>query len=271
MCGSCGSCMMYSATPAVFLRRLFHRRQHIREPMAALCRNRHKTMLYGIASALLLSSSGCLPAISNNFESARMPASGALEIQGNSSLYYGELNENRGQGWGFRTIQTGGSLAYGFSAKWRLKARFEHVYLIDEAGLFDRQALQPGTSAVYLEANVKYGWKHRGRKFRYAALALPIGCVVYPGGQYWSVAPTAFATYSPNDQFEIGLNGKAYFWLNHTPPIPWTNLSIGFGLSNDLKKWVFRPEIGYDFYNLSVGLGYAYTFHQRAATTRKRH
>jgi hypothetical protein len=56
------------------------------------------------------------------------------------------------------------------------------------------------------------------------------------------------------------MNGKLHFWINDGPVVPWTSIGLGFGFSKDLNRWAVCPEIGFDFYNISLGLGYSYIF-----------
>gem|GEM_PF-2815911 len=53
------------------------------------------------------------------------------------------------------------------------------------------------------------------------------------------------------------LNGKLHFWLNGLPSYPWMSFGFGLGLSENLNRWALRPKIGFDMFNLSLGLGFS--------------
>jgi len=54
------------------------------------------------------------------------------------------------------------------------------------------------------------------------------------------------------------LNGKLHSWLNGLPSYPWMSFGFGLGLSENLNRWPLRPKIGFDMFNLSLGLGFSY-------------
>lgn len=203
----------------------------------------------------------CLPAVSTTFDSARMLEPHALQVGGYGSFYTGQLHRNQGNEWGLRTLNIGLTTAYGLSEKFNLKARFERTLLKDRAELFDLPILEAGTTVHYAEIALKFGWNMPGTHLR-QAVSLPIGNIFYKGGNIWYLTPSAIATYSWKERFEISLNGKLHFWykVSDSISIPWTSFGFGFGFSKDLNRWAIRPEINTDFFNVSLGVGFAYVF-----------
>jgi hypothetical protein len=218
-----------------------------------------KTQSVALFFSLTLMATGCLPAVSTTFESARMLAPKAVEVQGYGSLYAGITDSREADEWGLRTLNFGATAAYGLSTKFSVRARFEQTFLTDRSELFNAPLLPVGSRVNYSEIGLKYGWR-QAKRFSRAAVSLPIGYISYANGGIWCISPTAFATYSKNNQFEVGLNGKLHFWFNGAPAIPWTSIGVGFGFSKDLNRWAIRPEINTDIYNVSVGIGFSYIF-----------
>ncbi len=208
---------------------------------------------------MILFWTGCLPAVSTIFESARMLVPKSIEIQGTGSLYAGYLSKRQDAQWGLRSSNFGLNAAYGLSNKLNIRARYEQYRLEDRAEFVKGPLLASGTVVSYSEILLKYGWTQSESKAK-AALTLPVGIFTYPGGASIYIAPAVFATYVKSNKFEVTLNGKLHFWLNGLPSYPWASFGFGLGLSQNLNRWALRPEIGYDLFNVSLGLGFSYIF-----------
>jgi hypothetical protein len=59
--------------------------------------------------------------------------------------------------------------------------------------------------------------------------------------------PSFHFTYGKSRYFDFTFSPKALFFIsgNGVSYIPLINLTAGFGLSSNLKKWAVRPEFGY--------------------------
>lgn len=218
-----------------------------------------KALILALSLLIILLALGCLPFTSNNFESARMLPPKAMEVQGTGTLYFGQLDSQDDPSWAHRTNNYGLTAAYGISSRLRGRLRFDRIILEDRANIRNGPTLPKGSRVNYLELSLKYG-RRQNRSNTYRAFSLPIGLFSYSNGSFWTVAPTVYATYYKNDQFEIGMNGKFHFLLQGPPYYPWFSFGIGCGFSSNLKRWAIRPEIGYDIYNVSAGLGFSYIF-----------
>ena len=218
-----------------------------------------RALISALFTSIILLAPACLPTTSNNFESARMLPPKAVEVQGTGALYFGKLDNRNEPSWAHRTNNYGIAVAYGISSKLRGRFRFDQIILKDRAELTSGPVLPVGSRVHYSELSLKYGWNQR-KANTFAAVSLPIGLISYKGGSIWTLAPTVYATYFKNDKFEIGMNGKLHFWLQGPPHYPWFSFGIGAGFSNNLNRWAIRPEIGYDLFNISAGLGFSYIF-----------
>ena len=206
---------------------------------------------------ILLLSSGCVPTLSTNFESARLLQPKTFEMQGYGSRYFGVLNNSINEEWGPRTNNYGLSLAYGLSSKIRLRARIESIDLKDRAEFFYGPILPSGSRVHYAEIGLKYGWnQHKNIR---TAISLPLGVFSHGADALGYIIPTFYASYSKNDTFEIGINGKLHYWFNESVSIPWFSTGMVVGVSSNVNKWCLRSEINTDIYNISVGVGFAYT------------
>jgi hypothetical protein len=147
---------------------------------------------------------------------------------------------------GSTNMNVGGKLGYGITDKHTIKFRYEHLTSPDILGGFDLF----GTSTRRIAMEVDF--YELENKFRLKnGHAIGITAAYYSFGVY-SFDPRYYMTFS-NDRntMEISVIPKVHVLVKKkTSYMP--GVSLGFGFSNDLDRWAFRPEIGWDGY-LSAG------------------
>lgn len=192
---------------------------------------------------LAITSSGCFAPVNMCFDSSRMLDKGAFEIQGSASTYLspygGNINNN-----------FGGKVGFGIGEKYNVKLRYEGIL--------------PGKSnfdfyASYLELDNKF------KLGKNAAISLPFG--YYFGINSVIFDPRIYFTHNVNDKFELSVIPKCHFYIGGSDPGIIPGISIGFGLSKDLKKWAIRPEFGYDFF-FSAGISFSFNLNGKSATIK---
>ncbi len=206
--------------------------------------------IYLLTILLITTLTSCFAPINLTFDSARTLDKGEVQVQGNYSkylYYYGSDSENNNSNFG-------GRIDYGVSDKYNLKFRYEKLYSKNE--FYELLDINKQISLNYIEVESKIQLIPNQ-----LAVGLPIG--YYFGNKNISegltvIDPRIYITmFSKSNTFELSIIPKCHVFIDKKNIIPFPALSIGLGLSNDLKKWALRPEVGFDT-NFSFGIGVNY-------------
>lgn len=190
---------------------------------------------------------GCIAPVNLTYESARTLAKGQVDIQGNYGRYFFQerysvlINENYGA-----------KIGYGITDDYTLKLRYEHITTEDQQWFTDIF----GTSYPfrlemdYVEIENKIHFSDT-----WGAVGIPIS--YYTNLNIFSFDPRYYFTFSNRkNSLEASIIPKVHLlFAKNVAFMP--GLSIGFGLSSNLDRWAFRPEVGWDGY---VSFGAALTF-----------
>lgn len=199
---------------------------------------------------LLFLVSGCFAPLNSLYDNAKLLEKGEVRLQGNYSKYYGNtFSWDKGMGEGLVNLNNnlGLSLGYGFSEKFNLSFRYEHLNVNNSFELF---GVKDTTlfKINYFEAGSKINLKKDK-----LALGIPVGFYLSEGFLTAVLDPRLFVTFRNNEKFEINIIPKAHIFIGDGVSfIP--GLSLGLGLSNNLDNWAIRPEIGVDG-NVYFGVG----------------
>jgi hypothetical protein len=178
------------------------------------------------APATLLAS--CLPFLADH-QSAQVLPPGKLEVT--PSFSYVTFAD--GSEADHVRDHYGARLGVGFSERVDFRAMFEHVALDEDAG---------GASVNLVAVGAKFSLVPD--RF---AFYLPIGFVTgedLDESETWTVAPTLLATWRGSPQFELTPSIKAIYPFASDNPEVFLGLHLGMGISSDLERWAFRPEVG---------------------------
>jgi hypothetical protein len=174
-----------------------------------------------------------------------------IEINGNVSTYSGFILDNNDK-TGYRKFSDnyGLALAYGLSEKMNLKFRYEKMNTVADWEIFDLQ-LEIPTDINYFEFAGKFQLNQDE-----TAIMTPIGIYSYGDELLFTFAPRFLATIRNNNHIELNVSAKMnIFFGDDIFVMPGFNL--GLGVSSNLDKWAFRPEIGYDgFFTAGAGISY---------------
>lgn len=182
-------------------------------------------VLSATAAALL---SGCLPFLADQ-QSGRLLEPGKLEVTPSFSYVSfsaeGETEHVQNQ-FGLRA-------GYGLTQRTELRATYEHVSIVDvdEDGDFNmlgvgaKFGLVPNRIAFYLPVGVVFGGE-------------------LDSGDTWTTVPTVLATVVSSSTFELTPSLKAFIPLSGEDREVFLGFHLGAGISNDLSRWAFRPEVG---------------------------
>ncbi len=207
-------------------------------------------------SLWMLYSCASVAPVNTSFESARTLSKGQIECMGNYSAYYyntsSDGTENINNNFGLR-------IGYGFTDKFDLKLRYEH--------------LNPAQESNDINININYfsiSPRFSLKKDRIAG-ALGLGKYFYSTNNESSVSSTvispriAFGN-SSGKTFDITLTTKLDIFPDDHETL-W-GVNVGCGFSSDLDKWAIRPEIGvmkdlsdFGYYTLfNVGVAFILKF-----------
>lgn len=177
-----------------------------------------KTTAVTMLLVALLSS--CIAPVNLNYESASMLDKNEFEVQGGFS-YYPDIQ------YDFH-----GRIGYGVNQRYNVKLRVEYI----------------SVEEIFFEVDNKL------RLNRFIAASLPVG--IYASYGIFQFDPRFYFTYSNYKTFEVTVIPKCHvMYEGDLSLLP--GISAGFGFSSDLRKWVVRPEIGYDI-TLSFGVGLSF-------------
>lgn len=191
--------------------------------------------------------SGCIAPVNLTYESARTLKKGHVDVQANAAGYF-----YPGKYGGMTNMNYGAKVGYGISDNYTLKIRYEHLNSPDIAGPF-RDILGSITPVQlqidYIEIENKIRLKNPNRAF-----GLPVA--YYSTGAF-SFDPRFYITI-PNERntVEFSFIPKMHIFFGDGAFFM-PGLSLGLGLSKDLDRWAFRPEVGWDGF---FAFGAALTF-----------
>lgn len=178
------------------------------------------------AATLLLSA--CLPFMADQ-QSARMLQPSQLEITPSASFVsfsaQGETEHVQNQ-YGVR-------LGYGLTGRSELRATYERVTIVDSQG--DDGLNVAGVGAKF------------GVLPNHLAFYFPVGLAFGGGidsGDTWTFLPTVLATLGTSQYFELTPSAKAFVPIGGQNREVFLGFHLGAGISTNLDRWAFRPEIG---------------------------
>jgi hypothetical protein len=207
---------------------------------------------------------GCFAPVNLTYDSAKTLNKGQIEVQGmysrynvtNDTLSSALINQNYGI-----------SLGYGITDRYTMKIRYEYI---DPTVTFQKvfgdisEDFKGMNSMSYFEVNNKLMLVKNN-----LTLGLPVGAYFYNtkmldvknGGMGWfTFDPRLYITFFRSTKFfELSVVPKLHCLFGAFGGYVTPGISLGMGLSSNLDKWAFRPEIGYDKY-LSFGAGLNFNF-----------
>ena len=202
---------------------------------------------------------GCFAPLNSVFENATLPSKHELQVKASASTYYGpdfDLGEEDSKNLIHYNDNLGIALRFGFTDKFNLGLRYEHLFVRNEFELFDDTEPYRG-QINYYELSSKINLKENKM-----ALDIPIGLYDYEGEFVFAIDPRYIVTFRKSQKFEINLFPKIHIFIGDGIQfIP--AIGAGLGLSSDLDKWAFRPEIGLDG-NLFFGAGVTVNLNKKA-------
>ncbi|HQK67618.1 MAG: hypothetical protein GT600_05735 [Bacteroidales bacterium] len=203
---------------------------------------------------------GCFAPLNSVFENATLPSKHELQVKASASTYYGpdfDLGEEDSKSLIHYNDNLGLALRFGFTDKFNLGLRYEHLFIRNEFELFDDNEPYRG-KLNYFELSSKINLKKDKM-----ALDIPVGLYDYEGEFIFAIDPRYIVTFRKSQKLEINLFPKIHIFIGDgiqfNPAI-----GAGLGLSSDLDKWAFRPEIGLDG-NLFFGAGFTVNLNKKAA------
>jgi hypothetical protein len=180
-----------------------------------------------LAAALpTLLAGGCVPYLADQ-QSARILPRGEWELTPSFSYVSFSIEDESDH----IQDQYGVRVGYGLSDAAELRATFEHIAVEDEPNSFNM-----------LGVGVKFGLVRDQ-----IALYLPVGLLFGEDldvSETWTIAPTLLATLRPSQRFELTPSLKAIYPFASEDPELFLGFHLGAGISTDLDRWAFRPELG---------------------------
>lgn len=219
-----------------------------------------KRLIRLLTGILLFMAPGCFAPVNLTFDHARMLKKKEMKVQASYSSYYGPdfnvFSDDHKSGMLHYTNNYGLTAGYGLSEKVNLGLRYENMEIRQQnIEIFDEVIEMQDATVHYLE----FGGKVRLVE-DYLALRIPFGIYFMEGESISMLDPGLYYNYRPGDNFEFTVSTKAHIMIadgvGFTP-----GFSMGLGISNNLNRWAFRPEIGYDGY-LSFGFGLDFRFNK---------
>lgn len=182
------------------------------------------------AAPILLLSGACVPFVADQ-QSARLLEPGHVEVTPSfSSVSFSAEGETE-------HVQNQFGLRFGYGASPNVEVRglYERVRLDEDVRLDD-------TDVNLLGAGVKVGLVRDQ-----LALFLPVG-VAFGGdvdsGETWTFVPTLLATWRAAPALEFNPSIKALYPFAIEDPELFLGFHLGAGISTDMDRWAFRPEVG---------------------------
>lgn len=182
------------------------------------------------ATPILALSAACVPFVADQ-QGARLVEPGQVEVTPSfSSVSFSAEGETE-----HIQNQFGLRFAYGASTNVEVRGIYERVTLDEDIGLDD-------SDINLLGAGVKIGLVPDQ-----LALFLPVG-VAFGGdlesGDTWTFVPTLLGTWRATPTVELNPSIKAIYPFAVEDPELFLGFHLGAGISTDLDRWAFRPEVG---------------------------
>jgi hypothetical protein len=172
---------------------------------------------------------GCVPLLADH-QSARVLPRGEMEFT--PSFSYVSFSDADGSV--HVQDQYGARLGYGLSKRFDIRAMFEHISMDQDGG---------GSSYNVVGVGAKFGLVPDRVAF-YLPIGFATGEAVGDVSDTWTVAPTLLATWRASPQFELTPSIKAFYPFVMEDPEWFVGVHFGAGISTDLERWAFRPDVG---------------------------
>jgi hypothetical protein len=188
-----------------------------------------------------------------SFENAKLLDKGEGKAQASYSSYYGSIYDNEDKSNLTKTAHYnnnfGIALGYGISNNFNIGVRYERMaFVSNEIEIFGNDYNTVDGGMNYIEVGNKIRIKDDKLAF-----GIPLSLYIMEGETFFSIDPRLYWTYRKSNKFETTLTPKVHlFFIDGVAGM--VGLTLGLGLSNNLDKWAFRPEFGYDGY-FSFGFG----------------
>jgi len=218
-----------------------------------------KTIHSILLLAILLTLSGCFAPVNLSFENAKLLEKGEVKAQASYSSYYGPIYDKENETSLTKTAHYnnnfGIALGYGISKNINLGVRYERLsFISNEIEIFGKDYNTVDGGMNYIEVGNKIRIKDDKLAF-----GIPVSLYFMDEETFFSIDPRLYWTYRKSNKFETTLTPKVHlFFVDGVAGT--VGLTFGLGLSNDLDKWAFRPEIGYDGY---FSFGFGMTFYMK--------
>jgi hypothetical protein len=217
-----------------------------------------KSLASLLAASAIIMTSGCFAPVNLTYDDARMLNKNEMKVQAGFSSYYGpKLNLSDDELLRLAVHYTNNyniQAAYGLSQKINVGLRYEymdvkeqHIQILTKS--FDLQ----NTTLNYVELSGKVRLIEDD-----LALGLPVSMYFWEGVTFAMFDPRLYYTFHVNDKVEFTFVPKAHILFADKIGVS-PAFSFGMGISNNLNRWAFRPEIGYDGW-ISFGFGVDYKF-----------
>lgn len=196
---------------------------------------------------------GCFAPVNLSFENAKLLEKGDGKVQASYSSYYGSIYDNNDESNQTKTAHYnnnfGIAFGYGISKNFNLGIRYERLsFISNEIEIFGKDYNTVDGGMNYIEVGNKIRIKDDKLAF-----GIPLSLYIMEGESIFSIDPRLYWTFRKNNKFEATLTPKVHLFI--ADGVAGTiGLTLGLGLSNNLDKWAFRPELGYDGY-FSFGFG----------------
>ncbi|MDH4197042.1 MAG: hypothetical protein OEW05_06530 [Candidatus Aminicenantes bacterium] len=203
---------------------------------------------------MAVGTAACLVPPFSDLQGAKMAGKGRVELTPHGSLI---LSSSEGE---TDHIQNNFGLqaAAGIANFLDLRLRYEYLYHPDSGDMYDNS----------FSGHV-FGF---GPKFSlvkdHLAVFLPVGFAFGENievEETWEFHPTVLLTFPVSDAFEVNTSAKALIPFREEQNTTYA-VNLGFGISQDLRRWALRPEVGIlfdtegDGFYLHFSLGFTYAF-----------
>lgn len=212
-------------------------------------------MQFMLLALLTVMSPACFVPINAVYEDACLLKKGQVELQGNATMYMLPYATFDMEDFSLITnYNFGGMAGFGVSDKVNLRFRYEYIkcnWWNDEFNdIFDSDVEFPGWH--YAEGSAKFSLIQDK-----LALSAPLGVYLLEGAGLFVFDPRLIYTYRPSDRFSLSVAPKMHVFIGGGSIFAMPGISLGFGFSDDLNKWAFRPEVGFDsYFYLGAGVSF---------------
>jgi hypothetical protein len=196
--------------------------------------------------------SSCIAPVNLTYQSGRTLEKGAFDIQASHSRYYYNNADKTSNGNNINN-NFGIAMGYGITDSYNLRFRYEYAKMhstysndfLDLHDLNSMSVIEVENKFKFKYANVSFGLPLSFYFFN-RSTAANIGVMVLDPRFYLTM-------FSSTNIFELTVVPKAHIFVGQGFAVM-PGFSVGMGISNNLKQWAIRPEIGFDGY-VSFGVG----------------